>query len=355
MAEESFQEKTEKATPQRREEVRRKGEVAKSRELPSVFVLLSGALAIGAIGSFTYRQVAGLTKGILSFSAVQGDGLEELLVLLETCVHAFLLAMSPVFAVVCVAAVAANVAQVGFMLAPAGIKPKFSKLNPLKGLGRLFSKQSLMELFKSLLKLLIIGIVATWSIRAEMAGLVELGDMEVLSVALHLLLGIFRIFIKCALAMMVVVVLDYAFQKWEFEKRIRMTKQEVKEELKKSEGDPMIKARVKSIQREMARKRMMQSVAKADVVITNPTHIAVALSYRSPEMNAPQLVAKGAEKMAEKIREAAAKHGVPVVENKILARTLYTMVELGGEIPGDLYQAVAEVLAYVYRLKGKAL
>ena len=355
MAEESFQEKTEKATPQRREEVRRKGEVAKSRELPSVLVLLSGALAISAMGSFTYRKVAGLAGEILSFSAIQGDGLNDLLLLLETCVHAFLLAMSPLLAVVFVTALAANVAQVGFMLAPEVIKPKFSKVNPLKGFGRLFSKQSLMELIKTLLKLLIIGLVATWSIRNEMAGLADLGDMDLLCVAMHLLLGIFRIVVKCALAMMVVVGLDYGFQRWEFEKRIRMTRQEVKEELKKSEGDPLIKARVKSIQREMARRRMMHSVAKADVVITNPTHIAVALSYRTPEMNAPQLVAKGAEKMAEKIREAAGKHGVPIVENKKLAQTLYAMVELGQEIPGNLYQAVAEILAYVYRLKGKAV
>jgi flagellar biosynthetic protein FlhB len=132
-----------------------------------------------------------------------------------------------------------------------------------------------------------------------------------------------------------------------------MTRQEIKEELKKSEGDPLIKARVKSIQREMARRRMMQSVAKADVVITNPTHLAVALSYQSREMNAPLLVAKGAERIAEKIREVARKHGVPIVENKKLAQSLYTMVDLGHEIPGTLYQAVAEILAYVYRLKGR--
>jgi flagellar biosynthetic protein FlhB len=153
--------------------------------------------------------------------------------------------------------------------------------------------------------------------------------------------------------MMILVALDYAFQRWEFEKRIRMTRQEIKEELKKSEGDPLIKARVKSLQREMARRRMMQSVAKADVVITNPTHLAVALSYESGKMHAPQLVAKGAEKIAEKIKEVAKQHGVPIVENKKLAQSLYKMVDLGQEIPGTLYQAVAEILAYVYRLKGR--
>jgi flagellar biosynthetic protein FlhB len=175
--------------------------------------------------------------------------------------------------------------------------------------------------------------------------------MELASVALLSLSSLFKIFVKCGLAMMVLVALDYAFQRWEFEKRIRMTRQEIKEELKKSEGDPLIKARVKSIQREMARRRMMQAVAKADVVITNPTHLAVALSYQSSEMNAPKVVAKGAEKIAEKIREVARKHGVPIVENKKLAQSLYTLVDLGHEIPGTLYQAAAEILAYVYRLK----
>jgi flagellar biosynthetic protein FlhB len=193
--------------------------------------------------------------------------------------------------------------------------------------------------------------VAYGSVRDEIGGLAGLGDMALSSVALHSLSGLFTIFVKCALAMMVLVALDYAFQRWEFEKRIRMTRQEIKDELKKSEGDPLIKARVKSIQREMARRRMMQSVAKADVVITNPTHLAVALSYKSSEMNAPQVVAKGAEKIAEKIREVAKKHAVPIVENKKLAQSLYTMVDLGHEVPGTLYQAVAEILAYVYRLK----
>lgn len=352
MAEESFQEKTEKATPRRREDVRKKGEVAKSRELPSAAVLLSGGLAMGVMGAFIYTEVTRITKSLLSFSTIHGDGMETVLLLLEDCVQAFLLAISPVLAVVFMTALAANLAQVGFLLAPEAIKPKLSKVNPLKGFGRLLSKQSAMELVKSLLKLLIIGIVATVSIKNEMGGLSDLGDMEVVSIGLHVLRGIFRIFLKCGLAMIIVVGLDYAFQRWEFEKRIRMTRQEVKDELKKAEGDPLIKARVRSVQRAMARRRMMQSVAKADVVITNPTHIAVALSYQSLSMGAPQLVAKGAEKMAEKIREVARKNGVPIVENKKLAQSLYTMVDVGQEIPGTLYQAVAEILAYVYRLKG---
>jgi len=353
VADESFEERTERPTPHKREEVRQKGEVAKTRELPATAVLLSGALALAAMGSFTYQEVSRITTRILSFSIIRGEGAGDLMLLLEDCVIALLLALSPVLVVVFVTAVLSNVAQVGFVLSLEALKPKFSKVNPLKGLERLFSKQSLMELFKSLLKLLIIGIVAYGSVEGEMGGLADLGDMEPASVALHSLSSLFTIVLKCGLAMMVLVALDYAFQRWEFEKRIRMTRQEIKEELKKSEGDPLIKARVKSIQREMARRRMMQSVAKADVVITNPTHLAVALSYQGPKMNAPQLVAKGAEKVAEKIREVAKKHGVPIVENKKLAQSLYTMVDLGQEIPGTLYQAVAEILAYVYRLKGR--
>jgi flagellar biosynthesis protein FlhB len=178
MAEESFQEKTEKATPRRREEVRRKGEVAKTRELPSAAVLLSGALALFAMGSFTYGEVVGITRKILSFSAVRGEGLEHMLLLLEECVRTFLLALSPLFALVFVTALAANLAQVGFLFAPKAVKPKMSKVNPLKGFARLFSKQSLMELVKSLLKLLIIGIVAAVSIRKELGGLAALGDMR---------------------------------------------------------------------------------------------------------------------------------------------------------------------------------
>lgn len=353
MAEESFEERTEKPTPKKREEARQKGEVAKTRELPAAAVLLSGTLAMGVLGSFTYQKVATTTTQILSFTIIRGDGAGEMLLLLEDCVSAFLLAISPLLAVIFVTAVLSNVVQVGFVVSLEELKPKLSKVNPTKGFARLFSKQSFMELLKSLLKLLLIGTVAYVSVRKEMEGLAGLGDLEPSSLALHGLSSIFTIFLKCGLAIMVLAALDYAFQRWEFEKRIRMTRQELKEELKRSEGDPLIKARVKSVQRQMARRRMMQSVAKADVVITNPTHLAVALSYESPTMKAPQLVAKGAEKIAEKIREVAKAHGIPIVENKTLAQSLYAMVELGQEIPGTLYHAVAEILAYVYRLKGR--
>lgn len=351
MAEESFQEKTEKATPRKREEIRRKGEVAKTRELPSAAVLLSGVLVLAATGSWTYREVSETMRQMLSLSTITGVGTSDFLGLLEQSVWAFLLAVAPLFTAIVVTALLSNVVQVGFLLSLEVITPKISKIDPLKGFQRLVSKQSFMELVKALLKLLIIGSVAALSLHKELAGVADLGDLEAAALGGHVLACIFTILLKCALAMLILVAIDYAFQRWEFEKRNRMTKQEVKEELKKTEGDPLIKARVRSVQRELARSRMIQAVAKADVVITNPTHVAVALSYESPTMRAPRVVAKGAEKMAERIREAARHHGIPVVENRKLARMLYAMVDLGREIPGDLYQAVAEILAYVYRLK----
>ena len=161
----------------------------------------------------------------------------------------------------------------------------------------------------------------------------------------------FRIILKCTLAMLVLVVADYAFQKWQFEKRIRMTQKEIKDEFKKTEGDPLVKSRIRSIQMEMARKRMMQDVPKADVVVTNPTHFAVAVRYDGIQMGAPQVIAKGADHIARRIKEIAREHQIPIVENKELARNLYSVVEIGHEIPASLYQAMAEVLAYIYRLK----
>ena len=164
----------------------------------------------------------------------------------------------------------------------------------------------------------------------------------------------FKILMKCIVALFALVALDYGFQRWDFEKRIRMSKKELKEEMKRTEGDPLIKSRIRSIQMQMARKRMMQAVPKADVVITNPTHLAVALKYDGKTMDAPKVIAKGARRIAEKIKELAQKHGIPIVENKALAQNLYSNVEVGHEVPSSVYQAVADVLAYIYRLKGRA-
>ena len=353
MAEENFQEKTEKATPRKREDVRKKGEVAKSRELPSVAVLISGIVSLSLFGAYIFsRFEEAMLKTLKLPDFRQLDLPENFLIFTDELVRLFILAVIPVLAAAFITAVLANVMQVGFMASGELIKPKISKLNPIKGFGRLFSKQSIMELFKSLMKLAIVGGVAYFTVKGEMANVMLIGALGIEQIVAYIMSAVFKIVIRCAIAMIVLIVIDYAFQKWEFENRIKMTKQEVKDEFKKSEGDPLIKARIRSVQRTMAQKRMMQAVPDADVIVTNPTHLAVALKYDGASMSAPKVVAKGAENIAKRIKELARKSNVPIVENKELARNLFRMVEIGQEIPADLFQAVAEILAYIYSLKG---
>jgi len=352
MAEESFEEKTEKATPRKKEEARKKGEVAKSRELPSVAVLLSGLITLTLFGSYIYSHIQAIMIEAFSLLTLNDLSIPDFLVFGQKMINLFILTISPLLAAVFITAILSNIVQVGFVLSGESIKPKLSKLDPIKGLGRLFSKQSFMELFKSLLKLAIVGGVAYLTIKAEMKNIPLLGDMELNSIISYILLTIFKIFVRCTLAMIFLVVIDYAFQKWDYEKRMKMTKKEIKDEFKRAEGDPLVKSRIRSIQMEMARKRMMHEVPRADVVITNPTDLAVALKYDSSVMEAPKLLAKGSARIAKRIKELAEKHDIPIVENKELAQSLYSLVEIGQKIPPILYQAVAEVLAYIYKLKG---
>jgi flagellar biosynthetic protein FlhB len=351
MAEESFEEKTEQPTPKKRRELKEKGEVAKSRELPSVAVLLSALVALSFFGSFMYNHVLLIMKGAFSLPTMNDLNISEFMKYAQDIISRFIILLSPLFGAIFITAILSNIMQIGFIISGESITPKFSKIDPIKGFGRIFSKQALMELFKSLLKLSIVGGVAFFTMKGEMKNFYLLGDMETNSIFIYILKIFFKIFIRCSMAMIVLVIIDYIFQKWEFENRIKMTKQEVKDEFKKSEGDPLIKSRIKSIQMEMARKRMMQAVPDADVVITNPTHLAVAMKYDSLSMNAPKVLAKGPGKIAERIREIASEHNIPIMEDKELARNLYAMVEVGQEIPAELYQAVAEILAYIYRLK----
>ena len=351
MAEESFEEKTEEPTPKKRRELKEKGEVAKSRELPSVAVLLSALVMLSFSGSFMYNHILIIMKDAFSLPTMNDLNIFEFMKYAQNIIGRFIILLSPIFGAIFITAILSNIMQVGFVISGEPIIPKFSKIDPIKGFGRTFSKQALMELLKSLLKLIIVGGIAFLTVKGEMKNFSLLGEMEPNGILTYILKISFKIFIRCSMAMIVLVIIDYVFQKWEFEKRNKMTKQEVKDEFKKSEGDPLIKSRIKSIQMEMARKRMMQAIPDADVVITNPTHLAVALKYDSLTMNAPKVLAKGPGKIAERIRNMASEHNIPIMENKELARNLYDMVEVGQEIPANLYQAVAEILAYIYRLK----
>lgn len=352
MAEESNEEKTEEPTPRKRQELRDKGEVAKSRELPSVAVLLASLMALTFFGSFMYSQIQFIMRETFSLPMLNDFNVADFIIFAQKMTTRFILAISPLLAAVFITAILSNIVQVGFVLSAESITPKLSKLDPIKGFTRLFSKQSLVELCKNLLKLAIIGAVSYYTIKAEMKNIPMLGEIGIKAIWVYILTVFLKLFLRCTLAMVFVVVIDYAFQRWEFENKIKMGKQEIKDEHKKSEGDPLIKSRIKSIQMEMARKRMMQAVPEADVVITNPTHLAVALKYDSSAMNAPKVIAKGAGILAERIRNVANSHGIPIVEDKEIARNLYALVEIGQEVPSILYQAVAEVLAYIYGLRG---
>jgi len=261
--------------------------------------------------------------------------------------------LAPILILLGLAGLLINLAQVGLALSPESIKPQFNKFNIVKGLKRLFSTRTLFSLTRDIIKIIIIGYITYITFRGEMANYIPLADQEVGQIFIFAGHVTIKILLRAAIALLVLAILDYAYQRYDFEKNLKMTKQEIKDELKKYEGDPLIKMRIRRIQREMARARMLHEVRKADVVVTNPTHIAVALKYDAEKMPAPTVVAKGQRLLAEKIKEIAKLAGVPIVENKPLARALFEAVEIGMTVPAKLYRAVAEVLAYVYKLKGK--
>ena len=353
MAEDNFQEKTEQATPKKRSDARKKGNVAKSRELSSLGILLGGLSTLCLFGSFMYSNITLVMQrsfSMLTNPVIDLAGTKELS---GQMVLGFFTIVLPVMTAVVIIGIAANVVQVGFMVSWESIKPKFDKFDIVKGLGRLVSKQSLMELFKSITKLVMVGGIAFLTIKGEIEAIKELGQLEVAAIGLSILKIILKIFLRVCIAMVFLAAIDFAYQKWQFAQKLKMTKQEVKEEHKQSEGDPLIKSRIRKVQMEVARRRMMQEVPEADVVVTNPVHLAVAIKYDRSVMNAPHVIAKGAELVAEKIKALAKEHNIPVVENKPLAQSLYRAVEVGEEVPMDFYQTVAEVLAYVYKVKGK--
>ena len=249
------------------------------------------------------------------------------------------------------AAATSNIMQVGFVFTTEPLMFKPERLDPTKRLSKVFSRQSMMEFAKSIMKLSVIGFIAFITIKGEFKGLFNLYDMEIMGIASFVARVTLKIFLRAALGIFLIAAVDYAFQRWQYERDLRMTKQEVKDEFKQREGDPLIKSRIRSIQMKIARQRMMAAVPKADVVLTNPTHVAIALQYQHGVMDAPKVVAKGAGHIAIKIIAVAKEHRVPIVEDKLLARSVYSTVEVGRLIPVQLYRAVAEILAYVYQLK----
>jgi len=349
--EKSQEERTEQPTQYRREEFRRQGNVAVSRELLSVvlFLAVGGALYFGM--SMIFREFSQVATRQFTFSDLTLDKSTTLIMLFESA-EAWGWIVGPVMVVALAAGLAVCALQVGFHVSTESLTLKWERLNPVSGFQRIWSSRGLVEALKAVLKLGIAGLVVWLFIRSHVQGAFVLtqGSVEG-SVALMLTL-ISKLFFILVATFAALAALDYGFQRWQLEKQMRMTKSEVKEEFKLREGDPLIKSRIRSLQRKMASRRMMEAVPKADVIVTNPTHLAVALQYDTKNMFAPKVTAKGAEAVAEKIKEIARFNRIPIVENKPLARTLFKKIDIGSFIPKELYKAVAEVLAYVYRLKG---
>lgn len=348
-------ERTEKATPKRRSEARKKGQVAKSREVSSVMVLLAGLLVLFFGGSYFYGQLSTLMAQFFRQIGMITITPGNIHVLQNQLLSSLGLILAPFLGVVVVVAVMSNYVQVGGFWSWELIKPKPEKVFSFQGFRRIFSMQAIMELLKSMGKILIVGGMAYYTIKKELPNILPLLDQEIGSISRYIFSVCFDIFLNTVLVMVFLAGLDYIYQRWSYEKTLRMSKQEIKDEGKQAEGDPLVKARMRSMQRDLARRRMMAEVPKADVIITNPTHIAVALLYVSGEMDAPKVVAKGAGFVAEKIKAIGQEHGVPTVENKPLAQILFKTVEIGQMIPATLYHLVADVLAFVYRMKKKTL
>lgn len=349
----SAQERTEKATPRRIEEARRKGQVAKSTDLTGAFcVLIMVALVYFIREQFfldLQRYLTGHFSNVAALVVMQKSPLAPLN---DAAIFALKLLL-PFFGVAMVAVIAVNLAQVGFLFAPQVLQPKFEKLNPLSGLQQMFSMRSLMELIKSVLKFSIIGFITYFLIRSKLNELILVFHQGPGGIYQAVTSFILTVAWWAALAYLALSLLDYMYQRYDYQKSLRMSKQEVKEEFKQSEGDPLVKSKQRELRRSISLNKIISEVPQATVVVTNPTHIAVALRYRQGEMPAPLVVARGAGWMAERIKEIASENGVPVIESKDVARFLYNNVEPGQEIPLEIYQAVAEILALVYRLKGR--
>ena len=350
---ESGGEKTEDASGRKLSKAREEGQVAKSMEIPSVFVLVAGVVAIYASAQWFYFNLSGIFYFNWNFEAVPDLTTAEVVSLLALHTEKILFVCIPAMLAVVLMGLLSNFSQVGFVISWKSLEPKLSRLDPINGFKQKFSSRAVVEFVKSLLKIGIITLVTYYSIMGSIDDISVLFDYSVGQNLLFMLIESFWIIIRVCLIMIVVAIMDYAYQKWKFLDDQKMTKKEVKDEMKQTEGDPMVKSRIRQLQHEAARKRMMADVPEADVVVTNPTRLAVALKYDNQIMDAPYVVAKGAGAVAKNIRRIARENDVPLVEDKELARNLYSTVDIGQEVPSELYQAVAELLAYVYRLKGR--
>ncbi|MCE9584338.1 MAG: flagellar biosynthesis protein FlhB, partial [Planctomycetes bacterium] len=341
--------RTETATPRRREEARERGQVARSNDLNGALVLLAALVALNFFGKAFLEGLTVVSRGCFG-------GLATLDLTTGNLPHQFggllwflFRTLAPLLIAVVAVALASNWAQVGFFITTDPLAPQASRLNPIAGLRRMFSARSAARLAQDFVKLAFLGAVLATTLSSNLPLLLSLSDHTVPRIAAALADLGFTLSIRAALSFVALGILDYLFQRWQFERELRMSKQEIREEMKRLEGNPRVRERRRAIQRQVAMQRMMAAVPKAAVIITNPTHFAVALAY-DEKMAAPRIVAKGADLIAERIREVALENGIPIVERPPLARELFKC-EVGKEVPPKMFEAVAEILAYVYSLK----
>ncbi|MEF3255091.1 MAG: flagellar biosynthesis protein FlhB [Deferribacterales bacterium] len=346
-------ERTEEATPRRKQKAIEEGNVPKSRELSTALTFFAGVLII-----YFYMpvMVEEFKKNFFLYFGLSNYKLnkESVYLLLMESLKSIGKVTLPIMVFIMFVGILSNIVQFGVVFSSKSLEMKWDRLNPISGFSRIFSRRGLFELVKSILKITFVGVVAYFIIKSKIPNILVLSDADPVS-SIGFLGGlIFEVSIKLAIVILFISSIDFLYQRWQYNEDLKMTKQEVKEEFKQMEGDPLIKQRIRSMQREMARRRMMEEVPKADVVVTNPTHYAVAIKYDMSKDRAPKVVAKGQRLIALRIREVAQKSGVMIHEDPPLARTLYSSVEIGEEIPENLYKAVAEILAIIYRMKGKA-
>ena len=351
MSEESDLEKTEEASPRRLEKAREDGDVARSRELVTLVILGAGISGLWLTSGSLGTTFGGALQHGLQFDRKSAFDASHMMTQAGSMVLEGLLAIAPFFGMMVLAALVGPLILGGWLFSTKAIAPNFGKLNPLAGIGRMFSTQSLAELTKALAKSLLVGVVAWWVISGHVGDMVALMGEPAHRALPH---AIRMIVVDCAViaaTLVIVAMIDVPYQLWSHAKKLRMSREDVRQEHKESEGDPHVKANIRRMQQQAAKRRMMSEVPKADIVLTNPTHFAVALKYRDGDMRAPRVVAKGSDLVAQRIRELAKENNVAVLEAPPLTRALFKHTRLGDEIPSGLYTAVAEVLAWVYQLK----
>lgn len=346
-------EKTEAPTPRRLSEARNKGQIARSADLNSALLLLGGLVGLRIFGPQMIGSLHEVMRRNLSVTEPAVGLTLDIGALVPEIGLILLGAAGPILLVLIFLAVASNLLQTGFLFTTEPLAPKLDKLNPINGVTRMFSSRTAMQLVMNLVKLGIVTAVATVAVNNRLEDIMNAMALTGWPLLIQLTQVLYDIGLQLALALLVIALLDFGWQKWKHIRDLRMSKQEVREEMRSMEGDPRLRQRRRRMQMTQAMQRIQKAVPTADVIVTNPTELAIAIKYNADAMVAPKVVAKGADHLAKKIREIAIMHGIPIIERKPLAQALFKSVEVGQEVPEHFYQAIAEILAYVYRLSGK--